>query len=66
LLVHSDMHALEAARRWRSARLSAIRRYGVGQAADTVAAAAVKRFFKRVAKRGAPPIMPRNIVPIEE
>jgi hypothetical protein len=60
------MHALEAARRWRTARLNAIRRYGAGQAADAVAASAVKRFFKRLAKRGAPPILPRNAVPIAE
>jgi hypothetical protein len=60
------MHALEAARRWRSARLSAIRRYGAGQAADAVAAAAVKRFFKRIAKRGTPAALPRNVVPIAE
>jgi hypothetical protein len=60
------MRALEAARRWRNARLSAIRRYGAGPAADDVAAAAVKRFFKRLAKRGAPPTVPRNVVTVTE
>jgi hypothetical protein len=40
----------QVARTWRSARLSAVRRYGTGPQADRVAVQAVKRFRKWLAK----------------
>jgi hypothetical protein len=47
----------QVARTWRSARLSAVRRYGVGAQADRVAVQAVKRFWKWLAKH------PRVVTP---
>ena len=43
------MHA-EAARTWRRAKQSAVRRYGAGPIADHAAAAAVKRLVKWLAR----------------
>jgi hypothetical protein len=50
---------------WRSARQSAVRRYGVGPQADRIALQAVKRFWKWLAKhprvaarRAATPLPP--------
>jgi hypothetical protein len=40
----------QVARTWRSARQSAVRRYGAGPQADRIAVQAVKRFWKWLAK----------------
>jgi hypothetical protein len=44
------MSSHEVARTWRSARQSAVRRYGAGPQAERAAVQAVKRFWKWLAK----------------
>jgi hypothetical protein len=44
------MSSQQVARTWRSARQSAIRRYGPGPQAERIAVQAMKRFWKWLAK----------------